>query len=138
MAASLMKLSQNPFSRANALDRSLQAEVENLRLGLESLNSEPDLLNEVALCLAYLSLGEHGRASLALDLVQEYRSQLDAASQHLNPARRASFDTLLRRIEAIAQIQATRNALQTGMQFHTALYDRSLDLGGEPRISSAA
>ena len=133
-----MKLSKNPFSRPNALDRSLQAEVENLRLGLESLNSEPELLNEVALCLAYLSLGEHGRASLALDLVQEYRSQLDAASLHLNAVRKDSFDSLLRRIEAIAQIQATRNALETGMQFHTALYDRPLELGSGSRISAAA
>jgi hypothetical protein len=133
-----MKLSQNPFSRPNAIDRSLQAEVENLRLGLESLDSEPELLNEVALCLAYLSLGEHGRASLALDLVHEYRSQLDSASEHLNAVRRASFESLLRRIEAIAQIQATRTALQTGLQFHTALYDRPLEVGGGPRIPSAA
>jgi hypothetical protein len=133
-----MKLSPTPFARPNAIDHSLQAEVENLRLGLESLNSEPELLNEVALCLAYLSLGEHGRASLALDLVHEFRPQLDAASQHLNSVRRASFNSLLRRIEAIAQIQATRNALQTGMQFHTALYDRPLDLGGGSRISPAA
>ncbi|RBP48070.1 hypothetical protein DES53_101870 [Roseimicrobium gellanilyticum] len=133
-----MKLSQNPFSRPNAIDRSLQAEVENLRLGLASLTSEPELLNEVALCLAYLSLGEHGRASLALDLVHEYRTQLDDASQHLNAVRKASFDSLLRRIEAIAQIQATRTALQTGMQFHTSHYDRPMDLGEGSRISSAA
>lgn len=133
-----MKLSPNPFSRPNALDRSLQAEVENLRLGLESLASDPGLLNEVALCLAYLSLGEHGRASLALDLVQEYRPQLEAASQHLNSARKDSLESLLRRIEAIAHIQATRTALQTGMQFHTALYDRPLDMGSGSRVPSAA
>jgi hypothetical protein len=85
-----MKLSQLPFSRPNALERSLRAEVENLRVGLESLPTEPGFLNEVALCLAYLSLGEHGRASLAFELVQEYRSQLDMASQELSAARKES------------------------------------------------
>lgn len=133
-----MKLSPNPFSRPNAIDCSLQAEVENLRLGLESLSQEPELLNEVALCLAYLSLGEHGRASLAFDLVQEYRGQLEAASQRLSAVRKASFDSLLRRIEAIAHIQATRNALQSGMQFHTSHYDRAVPMTSAAIMPSAA
>jgi hypothetical protein len=132
-----MKLSKPPFSRPNALERSLKAEVANLRLGLESLTAEPALLNEVALCLAYLSLGEHGRASLALELVQEYRSQLDAASRELSAVRKESFESLLRRIEVIAHIQATRNTLQRGMQFHASHYGRPIQMGGA-RMPSAA
>ena len=132
-----MKFNHLAFSRPNAVDRSLQAEVKNLRLGLESLAAEPELLNEVALCLAYLSLGEHGRASLALNLVHEFRPQLDAASQQLNAVRKESFETLLQRIETIAQIQATRSALQSGMQFYGSHYDRPIRMGGS-RIPSAA
>jgi hypothetical protein len=132
-----MKLSSSSFSRPIAIDRTLNAEVENLRRGLEALAGEPELLNEVALCLAYLSLGEHGRASLALRLVEEFHPQLEVAASHLGPVRRASFESLLRRIEAIAQIQATRNALQTGMQFHSSHYDRPFQLGGA-HISPAA
>ena len=132
-----MKPSRSHFSRPVAIDRTLDAEVENLRRGLESLAGEPGLLNEVALCLAYLSLGEHGRASLALRLVEEFHQQLEAAASHLNPVRKASFESLLRRIEAIAHIQATRNALQTGMQFHSSHYDRPFQMGG-PKFSPAA
>jgi hypothetical protein len=132
-----MKLSQPPFSRPNALERSLRAEVENLRLGLESLPTEPGLLNEVALCLAYLSLGEHGRASLAFELVQEYRSQLDMASQELSAVRKESFEALLRRIEVIAHLQATRNSLQIGMQFHSPHCDHPIFMGGAMMPSAA-
>ena len=132
-----MKLSSSNFSRPNALERGVHAEVENLRRGLESLPAEPDLLNEVALCLAYLSLGEHGRASLALDLVHEYQEQLNAAAHHLNAARKASFESLLGRIETIAQIQTTRNALRSGRQFHTSHYDRPFRTGGM-EVPSAA
>lgn len=133
-----MKLSQPPFSRPTAVDRTVEAEVDNLRRGLEALTSEPELLNEVALCLAYLSLGEHGRASLALELVEEFRGPLEMASRHLSAIRKASFDSLLRRIETIAQIQATRNALRTGMQFHSSHYDGILEAHTSSRIASAA
>lgn len=132
-----MKLSQPPFSRPNALERSLKAEVENLRLGLESLAAEPALLNEVALCLAYLSLGEHGRAGVAFALVQEYRSQLDAACRDLSAVRKESFESLLRRIEVIAHIQATRNTLQSAMQFHCSHHNRPIQMGGT-RMPAAA
>ncbi len=117
-----MKLSQAALARPHRLEKTSEAEVENLRQGLSALGSEPELINEVALCLAYLSLGEHGRAGLALALVHEFQAEIDLAASRLSPPRRMALDSLLRRIETIAQIQATRNSLRTGMQFHTSHY----------------
>lgn len=95
-------------------ERTVEAEVENLRIGLSALPKEPELINEVALCLAYLSLGEHGRAALAIELVEEFREQINVAASRLPTPRRAALESLLRRIETISQIQATRDAMRLG------------------------
>lgn len=97
------------------------SEVAHLRRGLAALRSEPSLISEVAVCLAYLSLGEQGRAGLAQNLVEEFHEELAVAAARLNPPRQLALKSLLQRIEVIAQIQDTRSTLHAGMAFRQPL-----------------